>query len=54
MDKQMDAEIKEGKAIDPLAMPSMEHEQMAMSLEPEPPDPAEQGIKPADYKKGDI
>ena len=54
MDKQMEAEIKEGKAIDPLAMPSMEHEQMAMSLEPEPPDPAEQGIKPADYKKGDI
>jgi len=54
MDKQMEAEIKEGKAIDPLAMPSMEHEQMAMSLEPEPVDPAEQGIKPADYKKGDI
>jgi hypothetical protein len=54
LDKQMEAEIKEGKAIDPLAMPSMEHEQMAMSLEPEPPDPAEQGIKPADYKKGDI
>ena len=54
MDKQMEAEIREGKAIDPLAMPSMEHEQMAMSLEPEPPDPAEQGIKPADYKKGDI
>ena len=54
LDKQMEAEIKEGKAIDPLAMPSMEHEQMAMSLEPEPVDPAEQGIKPADYKKGDI
>ena len=54
MDKQMEAEIKEGKSIDPLAMPAMEHEQMAMSLEPEPPDPAEQGIKPADYKKGDI
>ena len=54
MDKQMEAEIKEGKSIDPLAMPAMEHEQMAMSLQPEPPDPAEQGIKPADYKKGDI
>ena len=44
MDKQMEAEIKEGKSIDPLAMPAMEHEQMAMSLQPEPPDPAEQGI----------
>ena len=33
MDKQMEAEIKEGKSIDPLAMQQMEKEQMEMSLQ---------------------
>ena len=53
IDKQMEKEIAEGKVMDPMAMPQMEHEQMAMSLQPEP-DPAEQGIDDADYKKGNI
>ena len=54
IDKQMEKEIAEGKVMDPMAMPQMEHEQMAMSLQPPEPDPAEQGIDDADYKKGNI
>jgi len=62
IDKEMEKEIAEGKAMDPMAMQQMEHEQMALSLEPEPVDPqqqamdqyADQGIDPADRKKGDI
>ena len=62
VDKQMEKEIADGKVMDPMAMPAMEHEQMAMSLQPEPVDPqqqamdqyAEQGIDPADRKKGDF
>ena len=62
VDKQMEKEIAEGKVMDPMAMPAMEHEQMAMSLQPEPVDPqaemeaayAEQGIDPNDRKKGDF
>ena len=34
IDKEMEKEIKDGKVMDPLAMPTMEHEQMAMSLQP--------------------
>ena len=62
IDKEMEKEIADGKVMDPMAMPTMEHEQMAMSLQPEPVDPqqqamdqyAEQGIDPADRKKGDF
>ena len=54
IDKQMEKEIADGKVMDPMAMPQMEHEQMAMSLMPPEPDPAEQGIDDADYKKGNI
>ncbi len=62
VDKQMEKEIADGKVMDPMAMPTMEHEQMAMSLQPEPVDPqaemeaayAEQGIDPNDRKKGDF
>ena len=62
VDKQMEKEIADGKVMDPMAMPAMEHEQMAMSLQPEPVDPqaemeaayAEQGIDPNDRKKGDF
>ena len=52
IDKQMKKEIKDGKCIDPLSMPAMEHEQMAMSLQP--PQEEEEGMDPADYKKGNI
>ena len=62
IDKEMEKEIADGKVMDPMAMPAMEHEQMAMQLQPEPVDPqqqamdqyAEQGIDPADRKKGDF
>jgi len=65
IDKDMAQEIKDGKVIDPMQMQQMEVEQMAMSLqppEPEPVDPqqqamdqyAQQGIDPADRKKGDF
>ncbi len=54
IDAQMKQEIAEGRLIDPMQMPAMEHEQMAMSLQPPEPDPAEQGIDDADYKKGNI
>jgi hypothetical protein len=54
IDKQMEGEIADGKLMDPMAMQQMEHEQMAMSLMPPEPDPAEQGISDADYKKGNI
>ncbi len=65
IDKDMAKEIKDGKVIDPMQMQQMEVEQMAMSLqppEPEPVDPqqqamdqyAQQGIDPADRKKGDF
>jgi len=54
IDKQIGSEIADGKLIDPMEMQKMEHEQMAMSLQPPEPDPAEQGISPQDYKKGNI
>ena len=55
IDKQMKKEIKDGKVMDPLSMPAMEHEQMAMSLQP-PQEAMDQyeGIDPADYEKGNI
>ena len=52
IDKQMEKEISEGKLIDPMAMPAMEHEQMAMNLQP--PQEEEEGIDPADYEKGNV
>ena len=52
IDKQMEKEIAEGKLIDPMSMPAMEHEQMAMSLQP--PQEEEEGIDPNDYKQGNI
>jgi hypothetical protein len=54
IDKQMEKEISSGKLIDPMEMQQMEVQQMAMSLMPPEPDPAEQGISDADYKKGNI
>ena len=54
IDKQMQDEIAAGKLIDPMQMQQMEVEQMAMSLQPPEPDPAEQGIDPEDYEKGNI
>ena len=62
IDKEMEKEIADGKVMDPMAMPAMEHEQMAMQLQPPEPDPqaemeaayAEQGIDPNDRKKGDF
>ena len=51
---QMDTEIQEGKLVDPVEMQKLEVAQMEMSLMPPEPDPAEAGISPADYKKGDI
>ncbi len=52
--KEMDKEIAAGKLVDPVEMQKLELAQMEMSLMPPEPDPAEQGIDPADYKKGDI
>ena len=52
IDRQMEKEISEGKLIDPMAMPAMEHEQMAMNLQP--PQEEEEGIDPADYEKGNV
>ena len=54
MTKQMEKEIADGKCMDPMTMPTMEAAQMEMSLQPPEPDPAEQGIDDADYKKGNI
>ena len=62
IDKDMETEIADGKVIDPNTMPQMEIEQMQMSMQPEPVDPqqqamdqyAQQGIDPADRKKGDF
>ena len=51
---RMDTEIQEGKLVDPVEMQKLEVAQMEMSLMPPEPDPAEAGISPADYKKGDI
>ena len=51
---QMETEIAEGKLVDPVEMQKLELAQMEMSLMPPEPDPAEAGISPADYKKGDI
>ena len=51
---QMETEISEGKIVDPVEMQKLEIAQMEMSLMPPEPDPAEAGISPADYKKGDI
>ena len=53
IDKQMKKEIAEGKLIDPMQMPAMEHEQMAMSLQPPEPE-QEEGISPKDYERGNI
>ncbi len=52
--KQMDKEIADGKLVDPVQMQQLEVAQMELALQPPEPDPAEQGIDPADYKKGDI
>jgi hypothetical protein len=62
IDKDMAQEIKDGKVIDPMTLPQMEVEQMAMSLQPEEVDPQQQamdqyaqgGIDQADRKKGDF
>ena len=51
---QMETEIAEGRLVDPVEMQKLEVAQMEMSLMPPEPDPAEAGISPADYKKGDI
>ena len=53
IDKQMKKEIAEGKLIDPMQMPAMEHEQMAMSLQPPEPE-QEEGVSPEDYERGNI
>jgi len=53
IDKQMSKEIDDGKLIDPMAMQQMEHEQMALSLQPPEPE-EEEGLDPADYEKGNI
>ena len=53
IDKQMKKEIAEGKLIDPMQMPAMEHEQMAMSLQPPEPE-QEGGVSPEDYERGNI
>ena len=53
IDKQMKKEIAEGKLIDPMQMPAMEHEQMAMSLQPPEPE-QEEGVSPGDYERGNI
>ena len=52
--KQMKKEIDSGQLIDPMAMQQLELAQMEMSLQPPEPDPAEQGIDPADYEQGNI
>jgi hypothetical protein len=54
IDKQMKKEIDSGQLIDPMAMQQLELVQMEMSLQPPEPDPAEQGIDPADYEQGNI
>jgi hypothetical protein len=54
IDKQMKKEIDSGQLIDPMAMQQLELAQMEMSLQPPEPDPAEQGIDPADYEQGNI
>ena len=54
IDAEMEQEIKDGKLIDPLAMPAMEHQQMEMALQPEPEEEEYQGVDPKDYKKGEI
>ena len=53
IDAQMKKEIAEGRLIDPMQMPAMEHEQMAMSLQPPEPE-QEEGISPKDYERGNI
>ena len=50
----MKKEIDSGQLIDPMAMQQLELAQMEMSLQPPEPDPAEQGIDPADYEQGNI
>ena len=54
IDTQMEKEIADGKLVSPVTMQQLEVEQMEMALQPPEPDPAELGISPADYKKGDI
>ena len=49
----MKQEIAEGRLIDPMQMPAMEVEQMAMSLQPPEPE-QEEGISPKDYERGNI
>ena len=53
IDAQMKQEIAEGRLIDPMQMPAMEVEQMAMSLQPPEPE-QEEGISPKDYERGNI
>jgi len=56
IDEQMQQEMADGKLIDPMAMQQMEHEQMAMSLQPPEPEvpEEEEGVDPKDYKRGEI
>ena len=56
IDEQMQQEMADGKLIDPMAMQQMEHEQMAMSLQPPEPEvpEEEEGLDPKDYKRGEI
>ena len=51
---QMDTEIQEGKLVSPVTLQQLEVEQMEMALQPPEPDPAQLGVSPADYKKGEI
>ena len=54
IDKQMDEEMKSGQLVSPVQMQQLELQQMEMALQPPEPDPAQQGIDPADYDKGNI
>ena len=54
IDKQMDEEMKSGQLVSPVQMQQLELQQMEMALQPPEPDPAQQGIDPADYEQGNI
>ena len=54
IDSEMEQEIKDGKLIDPLSMPAMEHQQMEMSLQPEQEEEEYQGVDKKDYKRGEF
>ena len=51
---QMEQEIADGKLVSPVTLQQLEVEQMEMALQPPEPDPAQLGVSPADYKKGEI